>query len=342
MAVRLKDIARDVGVSTITVSKVLHNHPDISEETRERVLRRMKELNYQPNLSARALVTGKTGAIGFIVPDLVHPFFAEVAKGLAATLRDKGYDLVIASSEEAPDIENKAIEQMLARRVDALIIASVQRDAKSFARVAERKVPYVLIDRQFAGLRANFVGVDDEEAGVLATEHLIAAGCRRIAHIRGPKVSTATGRARGYRRSLARYGMEVRAEYVAVEETGDESGEASGYRAMGKLLQLKPRPDGVFCYNDPSAMGAMQAILDADLKIPEDIAIIGCGNVRYSQFLRVPLSSVDQRSPEIGSRAGAMAITLIEAKSAPKPASILLELSVVARASTARRQKRTS
>ncbi|MEN6532109.1 MAG: LacI family DNA-binding transcriptional regulator [Bryobacteraceae bacterium] len=342
MAVRLKDIARDVGVSTITVSKVLHNHPDISEETRERVLRRMKELNYQPNLSARALVTGKTGAIGFIVPDLVHPFFAEVAKGLAATLRDKGYDLVIASSEEAPDIESKAIEQMLARRVDALIIASVQRDAKSFARVAERKVPYVLIDRQFAGLRANFVGVDDEEAGVLATEHLIAAGCRRIAHIRGPKVSTATGRARGYRRSLARYGMEVRAEYVAVEETGDESGEASGYRAMGKLLQLKPRPDGVFCYNDPSAMGAMQAILDADLKIPEDIAIIGCGNVRYSQFLRVPLSSVDQRSPEIGSRAGAMAITLIEAKSAPKPASILLELSVVARASTARRQKRTS
>ncbi len=342
MAVRLKDIARDVGVSTITVSKVLHNHPDISEETRERVLRRMKELNYQPNLSARALVTGKTGAIGFIVPDLVHPFFAEVAKGLAATLRDKSYDLVIASSEEAPDIENKAIEQMLARRVDALIIASVQRDAKSFARVAERKVPYVLIDRQFAGLRANFVGVDDEEAGALATEHLIAAGCRRIAHIRGPKVSTATGRARGYRRSLARHGMEVRAEYVAVEETGDESGEASGYRAMGKLLQLKPRPDGVFCYNDPSAMGAMQAILDADLKRPEDIASVGCGNVRYSQFLRVPLSSVDQRSPEIGSRAGTMAITLIEAKSPPKPASILLELSVVARASTARRQKRTS
>lgn len=336
MAVRLKDIARDLGVSTITVSKVLHNHPDIGDETRERVLRRMKELNYQPNLSARALVTGKTGAIGLIVPDLVHPFFAEVAKGLAGPLRDRGYDLVIASSEENPDLENKGIEQMLARRVDALIVASAQRDAKSFHRVEERKVPYVLIDRKLAGLGANFVGVDDEKVGALATDHLFEMGCRQIAHIRGPKVSTAAGRARGYRRSLLRHGLQARAEYVAVEETGDESGDISGYRAMAKLLQVEPRPDGVFCYNDPAAMGAMQLILDAGLKIPEDIAIIGCGNVRYAQFLRVPLSSIDQKSSEIGSRAGALAIALIESKAAPKPASVLLEPIVVARASTAR------
>jgi LacI family transcriptional regulator len=336
MAVRMKDIARDLGVSTITVSKVFRNRPDIGAATRQRVLQRMKELNYQPNLSARALVTGKTSAIGLIVPDLIHPFFAEVAQGLGDALRGKGYDLVIASSEEDPALESQDIEQMLARHVDALIVASAGRDTGSFRRVAQQKVPLVLIDRQFGGLRANFVGVDDEKAGELATDHLIEVGCRRIAHIRGPAVSTAMGRAKGYRRSLLSHKLDAPLEYVAVEETGDVSGEISGYRAMEKLLRINHRPDGVFCYNDPSAMGAMQAILDAALKIPEDIALIGCGNVRYAQFLRVPLSSVDQKSAEIGSRAAALAIDLITAKSAPKAARILLEPSVVARASTAR------
>jgi LacI family transcriptional regulator len=243
---------------------------------------------------------------------------------------------VIASSEENSDLENKGIEQMLARRVDALVVASAQRDARSFHRVEERRTPYVLIDRQLAGLCANFVGVDDEKAGALATDHLIAVGCRRVAHIRGPKVSTAIGRARGYRRSLRQHGIEAPEEYIAVEETGDESADISGYRAMVKLLQVKPRPDGVFCYNDPSAMGAMQAILDAGLKIPEDIALIGCGNVRYAHFLRVPLSSIDQKSSEIGTQAGAVALALVESRSAPKPVSILLEPSLVTRASTSR------
>jgi LacI family transcriptional regulator len=336
MAIRMKDIANDVGVSTITVSKVLRNHPDISETTRERVLRRVRELNYQPNFTARALATGKTFALGLVVPDLIHPFFGEVAKGLADTLRDKGFDLVLASSEEDAAVEVKAIEQMAARRVDALIVASAQRDAVCFHRVAERRLPYVLIDRSLPGVRANFVGVDDEKAGALATEHLIAAGCRRIAHIRGPKLSTAAGRARGHRAALLKAGLALPAEYVVVEKTGDESGEVSGYRAMAKLLKADPRPDGVFCYNDPSAMGAMQAILEAGLRIPEDVAVVGCGNVRYAQFLRVPLTSVDQRSAEMGRRAGLLALALIGSKSPPKPVSILLDPAVVPRASTAR------
>lgn len=337
MTVRMKDIAKELGVSTITISKVLRNHPDIGDETRERVLRRVKELNYRPSSTARALVTGKTFALGLVVPDLVHPFFGEVAKGLADTLRDRGYDLVIASSEERPDIEVKAIEQMLARRVDALIVASAQRDGKFFEQVAKPQVPYILIDRHFNGSRANFIGVDDDKVGVLATEHLISVGCRRIAHIRGPKVSTAAGRAKGYRKALQSSGLEAPSEYVVLEETGDESADISGYRAMTQLLKLDPKPDGVFCYNDPTAMGAMQAILDGALGVPDDIAVIGCGNVRYAQFLRVPLSSIDQKSSDIGVRAALLALELVEAKSAPKPVSIILEAQLVARASTARK-----
>ena len=130
MPVRMKDIARDLGVSVVTVSKVLRNHSDIGEETRERVLKRMKELNYRPNLAARALVTGHSLTMGLVVPDLVHPFFAEVAKGISRTLRKKGYSLLISSSEEDAELEQQEIEQLLARRVDALVVASAQRYAR--------------------------------------------------------------------------------------------------------------------------------------------------------------------------------------------------------------------
>ena len=122
MAATMKDIARDLGVSVVTVSKVLRNHSDISAQTRKRVLLRMKELNYQPNPAARTLVTGRTNLIGLIAPDLVHPFFAEVAKGISAKLRSHEYSLIIASSEDDANLERREIEQMLARRVDALIL----------------------------------------------------------------------------------------------------------------------------------------------------------------------------------------------------------------------------
>ena len=336
MASRMKDIARDLSVSVITVSKVLRNHPDISEATRDRVLRRMKELNYRPNMAARALVTGKSYSIGLIVPDLVHPFFAELARGISRILRERGYGLMISSSEENAGLEREEIEQMMGRRVDAVIIASTQLTVESFRQMEERRVPYVLLDRQFADLAANFVGIDDERAGALATEHLISVVCRRIAHIRGPEVSTSIGRLTGYKRALAQHGLEVPDGYLVREETGDEGGDTSGYEAMKKLLAITPRPDGLFCYYVPTALGAMRAIVEAGLKIPGDIAVIGCGNVVYASFLTVPLSSIDQDNFEMGKRAGELALSLLASRTKTKPQTILLEPKVVVRTSSAR------
>jgi LacI family transcriptional regulator len=334
MAVRMKDIARDLGVSVVTVSKVLRNHSDIGDETRERVLQRVKELNYRPNLAARALVTGRTCTVGLIVPDLVHPFFAELAKGLSRILRRKGYSMVISSSEEDAGLERQEIEQLLARRVDALLLASVQVTPEGFAQIAEQRIPYVLIDRSFDGLNANFAGVDDEEAGRLAAGHLADQGCRRIAHIRGPEVSTALGRLVGYRQALAERGLEAPAEYVVRGSSSDDAGGIGGYEAMRRLLRLEPRPDAVFCYNDPIAMGAMKAILEAGLGVPRDIAVVGCGNVNYAAFLRVPLTSIDQNSAAIGERAAGMALSLINAKTPPKPHSVRLRPTLVVRESS--------
>ena len=337
MAVRMKDIARDLGVSVVTVSKVLRNHGDISKETRQRVLKRMKELNYRPNLAARALITGKTYTIGLIVPDLLHPFFAQVAKALSGVFRKQGYSLILSSSEEDPELEKQELEVLLTRRVDALLIASAQWTVESFRQIEEQQIPYVLIDRRFVGLAANFVGVDDEAAGALATAHLIEQGCRRIAHIRGPETSTALGRLEGYKRALAAQGLSALPEHIApIGTSGDDRGEPGGYEAAQKLLATSPRPDGIFCFNDPIALGAMRAILDAGLRIPEDIAVVGCGNVLYSDFLRVPLTSIDQDSAAIGRHAAELALSLIAANGPVRPTTTLVSPRLVVRASSLR------
>ena len=336
--VRLKDIAHDMGLSTVTISKVLRGHSDISEETRKRVLKRMKEMHYQPNFAARALITGRTWTIGLVVPDLLHPFFAQVAKAITAGIRDHGYSLMITSSEEDAELEQQEIQQLLARRVDAIVIASAQGTVESFRAIEELRIPYVLIDRRFRGLSANFVGVDDKNVGSMATEHLIEQGCRRIAHIRGPETSTALGRLAGYHRALAAHGMEPKADYIIpIGSSGDDRGEPGGYETTRKLLAARERPDGIFCFNDPVALGAMRAILEAGLRIPEDVAVVGCGNVLYSDFLRVPLTSIDQDSAAIGKNAADLALSLVGAKSVVRPRTHLVDPHLIVRASSLRK-----
>jgi LacI family transcriptional regulator len=319
----MKDIARDLGVSVVTVSKVLRNHSDIGAQTRKRVLLRMKELNYQPNPAARTLVTGRTNLIGLIVPDLVHPFFAEVAKGISSRLRSHHYSLIIASSEDDANLERSEIEQMLARRVDALILASTQSNNETVRTIKAIGLPFILLDRKLAGVSANFVGVDDIMAGKLATKHLLEVGCKTIAHIGGSDVSTAVDRQTGYSLALARHGMSLPPQYVVKYGRGDDSGDVAGYNGMKRLLQLNPRPDGVFCLNDLVALGAMRAIVEAGLRIPADVAIVGCGNVHYDDLLVVPLSSIDQESHNLGVSAAKLAVSIIKRKPDASPKSLI-------------------
>jgi LacI family transcriptional regulator len=333
----MKDIARDLGLSVVTVSKVFRGHPDISEETRTRVLDRMAELNYQPNLAARSLATGRSFTVGFIAPDLVHPFFAEeVAQHLAGALRASGYHLLMSSSREEPRVEQEEIEHLLARRVDVLIVASTQGNSTSLASVVERKVPLILIDRQFSDFRAHFVGVDDERTGRMATQHLLSQGCRVIGYIGSWHASTSTGRLAGYRAALKAAGLTADSKYVISRAHGDHLGDKTGFAAMKELLAQTPRPDGVFCNNDPTAMGAMQAVLEQGLRVPEDVAIVGCGNVSYSSFLRVPLTSVDQDCAGLGQGAAKLALELLT-KPTKRSLSILLDPKLIIRESSLRR-----
>jgi LacI family transcriptional regulator len=335
MVVRLKDIAAELGVSVVTVSRALRNRPDIAEETKAKILERVKRLNYRPNLTARSLVTGRSSLVGLVVPDLIHPFFAEIAKGLSAKLREKEYYLIVSSSESDPQLEQDEIEHMLSHHLDCFVVASCHKDTDSLRRIGEAGVPLVLIDRSFPGFACNFVGVDDYKVGELATEHLIAQGCKRIAHIRGPATNVGNSRAEGYRNTLRRHSIAAPASYiVACGEASDSDGETRGRRAMEEILSLKPRPDGVFCFNDTVAVGAMDRAFESGLRIPRSMAIVGCGNFHYSSKLQVPLSSVDQRSREIGERTAKMIMTLLEKPPSARPRTTILEPELIVRASS--------
>ncbi len=327
----MKDIASELNISVMTVSKVLRNHSDISEATRERVLKRVRELNFRPSWVARSLVSRRSYVIGLVVPDLMHSFFAEIAKAVSQAIRAKGYTAFISNSEENADIEREEIEFFLARQVDGLIIAPCQPPGRTeiFETIEESGVPFILIDRILPGVRQNYVCVDDEAIGKMATEHLVKRGCRRIAHIQGHEVSTAAGRLNGYRKILLRHGLEVRNDYVVPGGFQD----SDGYEAMRRLLLVKPRPDGVFCYNDPVAGGAMNAILETGLSIPGDIAVIGSGNVHYSNLFRVPLSTIDQNSSVLGEKAAELLLELMDSNGEHHPTTILLPPRLILRES---------
>ncbi|MBZ5560929.1 MAG: LacI family transcriptional regulator [Acidobacteriia bacterium] len=334
MAVRMRDIARDLGVSLMTVSKALRDHKDVAEATRRRIQERALELKYEPNLIARSLASKRSFLIGLIIPDIMNSFFAEVAKGVDSKLAPLGYQILISNSGENAEIELRQIKLLVGRKVDGLIIASagVHSSGPLIELLTAHNSRYVLIDRMIPNAKANYVGVKDQEIGAMATGHLIDQGCERIAHLRGPMVSTGKGRLRGYQRALAKHGLKVPPEYVVSAAHED----STGYDAMRRLLQLKPRPDGVFCYNDAVAAGAIKAILEAGLDVPRDIAVVGAGDLHYSDMLRVPLSTIDQSSFQIGVTAAELLLKYMESKTPPLPKRVFFRPRLVVRASSLR------
>lgn len=348
MAVRMKDIAQALHVSIVTVSKVLNNDSSISEVTRKRILDCARQLGYRTNLAAKGLVTGQSKMVGLIVPDLVHGFFPAVAAGTSDFLLRHGYGLIISSSRGDPELERQEIQQMLARSVDAMLVATCEPGPGIFESVA-REAALILLDRRVTGgVGAGYVGTDNLLAGELATQHLVDIGRRRIAHIGGPNFSPANDRERAFRSVLAREGIGIPDGYVVKFHHGDETSHTTGEQAMNVLLKQRPRPDAVFCFNDACAVGAMQAILEAGLRIPQDIAILGCGNSWYGEFLRVPLTSIDQKASQLGHAAANLALHAIQDRqktASPAQMDVILKPTLVIRDSTsctarARRNKR--
>jgi LacI family transcriptional regulator len=295
----MKRIAEELGVSITTVSKVLNHHADIGTETRARVLAKVEELGYRPNAVARSLTLRRTHTLGVVIPDLMHSFFVEVVAGLEAAVSARGYGLLLCSSGENPGKERAELDMLRARQVDGIVLASAHpSNTDVLERITAAGGALVMIDRDdYPGLRCHRVMTDDEEVGRLATNHLIDRGHRAIAHIAGPSIVHAKRREAGYRDIMTTRGVGP-----ALVVPGGFM-DADGYRAMQHLLEMQPRVDAVFAVNDPAAIGAMKAIWEAGLRIPEDIAVVGAGDIAHGDLLRVPLTTVSWSKEALGRQA---------------------------------------
>ena len=311
MPVTLEDIARALNVSKMTVSRAINDHPEISRATRARILAAARKMNYRPNQFARALTTNQSYLIGIVVPDLMHSYFAEICRGVETHARPAGYQNLICSTEEEPRKEQDEIEALLSR-TDGLIVASAMSagDARFYRRLLSEGAKIVLIDRVLDGLRCSAVTTDDVQVGVLATEHLIKLGHRRIGHLRGTNVSTSLKRLEGYRQALAK--AKLRLDKKLVRDCGFT--ESDGYAAMKDWITAGDLPAAIFAANDPAAIGAMSALNEAGLRVPDDVAVVGAGSIHYGDMLRVPLTTVRWSTSAMGQAAAQLLLELVRDK----------------------------
>jgi LacI family transcriptional regulator len=328
----MKRIAADLGVSVTTISKVLNHHADIGPATRARVLKRVEELGYRPNAVARSLTLRRTHTLGIIIPDLMHSFFVEIVAGLEAVVSARGYGLLLCASGEDARKERAEIEMLRARQVDGIVLASANATGNTtlLRDLTGLGTALVMIDRDdHPRVACHRVLTDDIEVGRLATAHLTAIGRRAIVHIAGPPIVHAKRREQGYRRALAEAGVTVRKEWVVAGGFM----EADGYRAMQQLLAVRPRVDSVFAVNDPAAIGAMRAIWDAGLRVPDDIAVVGAGDVAYSDLIRVPLTTVRWSKRDVGRLAAELILDQIGTPGKGRPRRVIIPPELVIRAS---------
>lgn len=311
MPVTLEDIARALNVSKMTVSRAINNHPEISSETRARILAAAQKMKYRPNQFARALTTNHSYLIGIVVPDLMHSYFAEICRGVEAHARPVGYQNLICSTDEEAPKEIDEIEALLSR-TDGLIVASALSgdEIKFYRRLLSEGASIVFIDRLLDGLRCSAVTTDDVQVGLLATEHLIKLGHRKIGHLRGTNVSTSIQRLEGYRKAIAKAGLSSSKKLI--HECGFT--EADGYTAMQQWIAAGDLPSAIFAANDPAAIGAMAAASEAGLNVPGDIAFVGAGSIHYGDMLRVPLTTVSWSKAEMGQAAASLLLELIDGK----------------------------
>jgi LacI family transcriptional regulator, galactose operon repressor len=306
----MKRIAAELGVSVTTVSKVLNHHADIGTATRARVLAKVEELGYRPNAVARSLTLRRTNTLGVVIPDLMHSFFVEIVAGIESIVSARGYGLLLCCSGESAKKERSELEMLRSRQVDGLVLASANAsgNTKLLQELQALGRGLVMIDRDdHPKVRCHRVLTDDVEVGRLATAHLLANGRRAVAHIAGPAVIHAQRREQGYRNALRAHGMEMNPDWIVPGGFMEED----GYRAMKRLLENGSRIDAVFAANDPAAIGAMKAIWAAGLSVPDDIAIVGAGNVVHSDLLRVPLTTVSWSKEELGRRAAELILEQI-------------------------------
>lgn len=326
--VRMKEVAEAVGVSINTVSRALNGKPEISPETKAKILRATAQLGYKPNRLARGLRSNKTGIIGVIVADIANPYFSMLVKGIVKATQAHDYSIVLQSTDENYDREEEAIQVLLAAHVDGMLIAPTQKGIETIEELSESRVPFVLMSRYFTELETDYVIMDDLQGGFLATEYLLKQGHERIAMVNGPlHISSARERFEGYKKALSEHGLEVDASLVVCGAlTMDD-----GCRAARQLLRNSP-PSAIFAFSDFVAFGVMRALRERGLRVPTDGAVVGFDDILFSSCLETPLTTVGGQTEMVGHEAAELLIRKLSGKGATEPGQIRLPVQLVVRA----------
>jgi LacI family transcriptional regulator len=295
----IHDIAKKLNITASTVSRALKNHPRISEETKKAVLKVAEKLNYQPNHIAAALRNGRSKIIGIIVPTADRSFFSSVVRGIEEIANSAQYNVMICQSYDNYEKEVATVEALLNARVDGIIASYAKgtEDFSHFLKVKNKGIPLIMFDRSNEELEVSSVIIDDYQGAYNAVKHLINQGCKRIAHLTGiKKISIYRERFRGYREALQDHGIAYDESLVI----GSNLQLDDGRESMIKLLSLPEPPDAVFSASDYGAMGAMQVLKERNIRIPQDVALVGFGNEPFTWFSEPQLTTIDQRSKQMG------------------------------------------
>jgi LacI family transcriptional regulator len=305
-----RDIARRVGCSVMAVSKALRDAPDIGSGLKQRVRSAADELGYLPNANARTLRSARTGLIGVILPRVELGFFANILSGVLRSAGAQGLEVMVAQTDENPQRELAEVRSLLSRLADGIIIAPctrVERRHELLELTHRRGTPMVFVDRYPAGVEqfphASCVVAQDRLGGELATRHLIEQGHTRILHLAGPMGASSTEeRLAGYRRALVNAGLKCDDDLVYRAGSMVEDGR----RAMSQAASEGREFTAVFAANDYVAVGACDVLFSQHVRVPEDVSVIGFGNVRLARYHRVPLTTIDQPQEALGEMAHVM------------------------------------
>lgn len=323
----IKDVAAQAGVSVATVSRVLNSHPSVSPDARTRVLAAVDVLGYRPNAVARSLRTHQTRTLGLVISDVLNPYFTELARFVEEEARALGYSVIIGNADERPEQQDHHVRTLLDRRIDGLLVSPADGDSPLLLDVARSGTPMVFVDRWMPGADVPVVRADGHRAIRDLVAHLHGLGRHRLAIIAGPAATT-TGNERvgAFRDALREHGLALPEEYIG---QGDFKVD-SGRRATERFLALPEPPEVVFAADNLMALGALDAIRAAGLRVPQDIGLAAFDDIPWFVHTDPPITAIAQPTGELGRAAVRALIDLIEGRS---PQSVTLPATLVVRGS---------
>ncbi|OGP90789.1 MAG: hypothetical protein A2156_11030 [Deltaproteobacteria bacterium RBG_16_48_10] len=327
----IKDVAKQVGVSTATVSHVINNTRFVSAELKQRVLKAIRDLGYHPNAIARSLVKRKTHTIGILISDILNPFYTAIVRRIEDVTYKSGYSVMLCNTDEDPEKEILYIQMLLEKRIDGLIISTAFQDGTHPLLSQLKAISLVTIVRRIKGVASDAIFGDNMGGAYQAIDHLIRLGHRKIGIVSGPTgLSSGAERLEGYKKALEDHRTPIEDQWVKIGDFKRES----GYSLTKEMFQRDPLPTALFVVNNQMAIGALQALNELKIRIPKDISLISFDDMEWYSFLDPPLTTVEHSPYLIGKTAGEMVLQRISNKR-KSPKKVVLPSHLIIRASTA-------